>query len=125
MKRRRKEGPLLPTPQLLIVGLSVISPLVSRTKHPIQVGLDKEGFVDVYKKVEGFSLQAWLDPGTQVIHWYPVSPHLLTDSFIRFSLMERRVQQARILTSAAEKTILAYKSLNQSSQEKLYWRLIG
>ena len=78
MKRRRKEGPLLPTPQLLIVGLSVISPLVSRTKHPIQVGLDKEGFVDVYKKVEGFSLQAWLDPGASVwlsdISWLCFSP---------------------------------------------------
>ena len=70
-------------------------------------------------------LQAWLDPGTQMIHWYPVSPHPLTDSFIRLSLMETWVQQARILTSAVEKTILAYKSLNQSSHDKLYWGLIG
>ena len=76
-------------------------------------------------KNKSHQLQAWLDPGTQMIHLYPVSPHLLTDFFIRFSLMERWVQQACILTSAVEKTIPAYKLLNQSSQDKLYWGLIG
>ena len=78
MKHRRKERPSLPTLQLLIFGLLVISPLVSRTKNPIQVGLDKEGFVDVYKKAEGFSLQAWLIPGASLrlsdISWLCFSP---------------------------------------------------
>ena len=66
MKHGRKEGPSLPIFQLLTFGLLVISPLVSRNKNPVHVGLDQEGFVDWYRKVEGFSLQAWLDPGASM-----------------------------------------------------------